>query len=516
MTSSSFPDADPTTVPLSAKLVSCPLRSVSFRAIFEHHFAAFCNMANESEVGANSARDSRPCISVVIPAFNNAAFIEQALQSVFDQNVGNTEIIVVDDGSTDNTAEVLARFSDRIQVIRQSNSGSAVARNVGLCESTGDYVAFLDADDWFLPGKFVHQSEILDANPDLGAVHSGWNITDENGAVTKVIEPWIDAPELDLNTWLVHKPAKLGSMLFRRNWLERVGGFDPELLQSQDVDLLLRLSLAGCTFQWQKASTLCYRQHSFSTIRRNGLDQVKYATIVLDKFYRNPLVPTAIKRNERSVRYYSSMWLAWHLFHIENTEAAAQQLHRTRSYSRNDGRRIAHDCLYHFASWTEAAGSDPEEVRKMIGAFGTLGDESQLDSNELTASLHWWISVWRHYLSERSPNAKSQLNNSPPLDLGPLLVQVGFYLRTSTVPTPVQTVDRFWKDAMSTGRFQSTEQHRAAELYMTLCGRAVYSGDWRIASRALLRTIQFGWHPKAWPGIVRTIKSLLTELQNSK
>ncbi|WDQ17785.1 glycosyltransferase family 2 protein [Rhodopirellula sp. P2] len=473
-------------------------------------------MANESEGGSESPRTSRPRISVVIPVFNNAAYIEQALQSVFDQNVGNTEIIVVDDGSTDETAEVLAKFSDRIGIIRQSNSGSAVARNVGLRETTGDYVAFLDADDWFLPGKFAHQTEILDANPDLGAVHSGWKITDKNGVVTKVIEPWIDAPELDLNTWLVFKPAKLGAMLFRRDWLQKVGGFDPELLQSQDVDLLLRLSLAGCTFQWQKSPTLCYRRHRFSIIRRNGLGQVKYATMVLDKFYSNPLVPSEIKRHERSVRYYSSMWLAWHLFHIENVTAATNQLQQTRSHSKGDLRRTAHDCLYHFTSWTQSAGSDPEDVRSMIDPLGTLGDENSSDPAELTTSLHWWLSVWWHYLSENSPNAASQLQHAPPLDPDQLLKQVGFYLRTGTVPAPVQTIDRFWNDAMATGCFKSTEQHRVTELYVTLCGRALYSGDLRIAWRALLRTIRFGWHPKAWPGIVRTIKSLLVELQNSK
>ena len=152
----------------------------------------------------------------------------------------------------------------------------------------------------------------------------------------------------------------------------------------------------------------------------------------------------------------------------------------------------------------------------MIGAFETLGDGDLSASNKLTTSLQWWLSVWRHYLSEKSPNAESQLKHSPPLDPDQLLEQVSFYLRTGLVPAPVQTVDRFWNDAMSTGRFQSTEQHRATELYMTLFGRALYSGDWQIASRALLRTMRFGWHPKAWPGIVRTIRSLLMELKNSK
>ncbi|MEO9591734.1 glycosyltransferase family 2 protein [Rhodopirellula bahusiensis] len=483
---------------------------------FSNHFAAFCNMAYDSEGRLNSPRPSRPRISVVIPVFNNAAYIEQALQSVFDQNADRIEIIVVDDGSTDGTAEVLAKFSDRIQLIRQSNSGSAAARNAGLRETTGDYVAFLDADDWFLPGKFSQQTEILDANPDLGAVHSGWKITDAEGTVTKVIEPWIDAPKLDLNTWLVYKPAKLGAMLFRREWLQKVDGFDPELRQSQDVDLLLRLSLAGCTFQWQKAATLCYRRHPFSTIRRNGSGQVKYATMVLDKFYSNPSVPSSIRCNERSVRYYSSMWLAWHLFHIGNADDAAQQLQRTQSYSRNDRQYTAHDCLHHFASWTEAAGSDPEDVHQMIGAFETLGDGDMSAANKLTTSLQWWLSVWRHYLSEESPNAESQLKHSPPLDPDQLLEQVSFYLRTGKVPAPVQTVDRFWIDAMSTERFQSTEQHRATELYMTLFGRALYSGDWQIALRALFRTMRFGWHPKAWPGIVRTTRSLLMELKQLK
>ncbi len=110
---------------------------------------------------------ARSPISVIIPTYNRASMIGAALDSVLSQAGEDDEIIVVDDGSTDNTAAVLAAYGDRIRCIRQTNAGAGAARNRGIAESRHDLIAFLDSDDEFLPGKLDLQAALMDARPDL-------------------------------------------------------------------------------------------------------------------------------------------------------------------------------------------------------------------------------------------------------------------------------------------------------------------------------------------------------------
>ncbi len=106
-------------------------------------------------------------ISVVIPAYNAGRYIGRAIDSVLAQTRPAEEIIVVDDGSTDNTAEIAGAYGDRIRFIRQENAGASVARNTGIAAATGNWIAFLDADDEWLPEKLRLQTEHLERNPDL-------------------------------------------------------------------------------------------------------------------------------------------------------------------------------------------------------------------------------------------------------------------------------------------------------------------------------------------------------------
>lgn len=113
-----------------------------------------------------------PRVSVVIPAYNRAHLICQTLESVLAQTYRDFEVIVVDDGSTDDTLAVLSAYGDRIGIIRQSNRGLSSARNTGIREATGEFVAFLDSDDLWLPTKLEHQMALLDANPGLPWVYT--------------------------------------------------------------------------------------------------------------------------------------------------------------------------------------------------------------------------------------------------------------------------------------------------------------------------------------------------------
>jgi len=115
-----------------------------------------------------------PLVSVIIPAFNARLHIGAALSSVLDQDYPNLEIIVVDDGSSDETSKEALRYGERVRVIRQANAGPAAARNRGVSASRGELLAFIDADDVWIAGKLVAQVRYLREHPDVGVVFGAW------------------------------------------------------------------------------------------------------------------------------------------------------------------------------------------------------------------------------------------------------------------------------------------------------------------------------------------------------
>ena len=130
-------------------------------------------------------------VSVVVPAYNCADCIGQAIDSILDQKYPFIEIIFVDDGSTDDTQKVLESYQNRITVLSQPNSGAAAARNTGLKSANGAYVSFLDSDDIWLPGKVDAQVKYLELHPDVGMVYHSWEVwrTDSEG---KFLLPELD------------------------------------------------------------------------------------------------------------------------------------------------------------------------------------------------------------------------------------------------------------------------------------------------------------------------------------
>ncbi|MFN3650785.1 MAG: glycosyltransferase family 2 protein [Armatimonadota bacterium] len=187
-----------------------------------------------------------PRVSVVIPSYNYARFVSRAIDSVLAQTYRSLECIVVDDGSTDETPEVLAGYGDRIRTIRQRNQGLSAARNTGLRAATGELVAFLDADDWWEPQKLSRQLIVLGAEPKVMAVGCGeWNI-DRQGRRTgaTISAPFTGDWKRDLRDVAVRKRWVGGSgsgVVLRREVFETLAPFDTELKAAEDWDMWLRL-----------------------------------------------------------------------------------------------------------------------------------------------------------------------------------------------------------------------------------------------------------------------------------
>lgn len=194
-------------------------------------------------------------VSIIIPTYNRARLLLRALQSVAAQTFQDYELIIVDDGSTDDTRQVVDAIGNaRIRYIWQENQERSAARNRGLAESRGAYVTFLDSDDEFLLDKLTMQVQELETRPELGMVIGGRLLVDTEGAVTQEIKPWEQYSEAELaknlRIWLMEGPACIGAELVRREWLEKIGGFDQELVRMEDVDLWFRLAKAGCRAGW--------------------------------------------------------------------------------------------------------------------------------------------------------------------------------------------------------------------------------------------------------------------------
>lgn len=190
-------------------------------------------------------------VSVIIPAFNAAACIAETIQSVQAQNWDRLEMIVVDDGSTDDTAEVvchLAKRDRRIRLIRQPNQGVAAARNRAIAEAKGEYVAPLDADDLWHPDKLRRQVERLEeAGPDVGLVYCWWDVVDESGRRLARSYPWALEGELADVHVALNFIGNASVPLIRRSCLDELGMYDPSLRAQggegcEDWDLSLRIS----------------------------------------------------------------------------------------------------------------------------------------------------------------------------------------------------------------------------------------------------------------------------------
>ncbi|MFT7649398.1 MAG: glycosyltransferase involved in cell wall biosynthesis [Candidatus Poriferisodalaceae bacterium] len=190
---------------------------------------------------ATSSNLSSAAVSVVIPTYNRADLVGEAIDSVLGQSRPPNEVVVVDDGSTDATTPVLAAYGDRIRVVRQSNGGIGRARNAGLDVAGGEFLAFLDSDDIWMNNKLESQLIAFDSDPSLEAVF---------GACEQFYDPSVDAAFRERHKIKTDaSPATLSSaLLVRRSAFDRVGDFEVSRSAGVDVDWFLRARESALRF----------------------------------------------------------------------------------------------------------------------------------------------------------------------------------------------------------------------------------------------------------------------------
>lgn len=187
----------------------------------------------------------QPLVSVITPAYNAARFIRETLDSALAQTYPRVEVIVVDDGSTDETAEILRGYGSRIRYIHQTNQGVSAARNRAIAASHGEIIAFLDADDVWFAEKLALQVEEYVGHPETGMIACGTYYIDEHGVVFDQRKPSkFKSRQQAFKAFLIGNRINGGpsTVIVPKRCLDAVGGFDPMLHGTEDWDLWIRLA----------------------------------------------------------------------------------------------------------------------------------------------------------------------------------------------------------------------------------------------------------------------------------
>jgi glycosyltransferase involved in cell wall biosynthesis len=200
-----------------------------------------------------------PRVSIVMPAYNYGRYLAGAVQSVLAQTFADWELLIVDDGSTDHTADVVRPFlaDPRVRYLPQANQGPAVARNNGIAQARGQFVAFLDADDRWLPPKLERQLALIEKRLAVGLVYAPRRVIDPEGREREYRQPAMYRGRV-LAELFRDNFVCFSSVLVRREALSRAGGFDTKVAHSEDWELLLRLA-AEWEFDYVDEPLVLYR-----------------------------------------------------------------------------------------------------------------------------------------------------------------------------------------------------------------------------------------------------------------
>jgi glycosyltransferase involved in cell wall biosynthesis len=244
--------------------------------------------------------NTSPRVSVIIPTFNRRDYLPIALDSVLAQTYTDYEIVIIDDGSTDDTRDILFPYEQRIRYFYQQNSGIAAARNRGIEESRGMYLALLDSDDYWLPGKLACQVEGLEKNPQWGMVATRCSSISPDGRFRRHNRPgksgWILIDLFKSNF------IRTSSAMITRECLDQVGLFDTSLPECEEYDLWLRIAHRyPIGFINQSLTVYTDNPHGVSTDSLAG----RHVRIkVLEKEYLRERIPPALYRRRMARNYH--------------------------------------------------------------------------------------------------------------------------------------------------------------------------------------------------------------------
>jgi glycosyltransferase involved in cell wall biosynthesis len=223
-------------------------------------------------------KQKMPFISVLIPAYNNGQFIKEAIDSVLAQEYDNLEIIVVDDGSTDNTQEIVMAYQNTsIQYFHKENSGIASTRNYCLAKARGEYIAWLDSDDFWLPGKLIAQIKYFEEHPDCQIVFTKYRHFEDNENQERT---FYDDPKILF--WLT-------SALIKKEVFAKCGGFVENLIIYEDSEMIIRFAISRIDMKHIVNNVYYMRRLHINNTTRTNKGEAMYEHYVLMNLRKNIL-----------------------------------------------------------------------------------------------------------------------------------------------------------------------------------------------------------------------------------
>lgn len=309
-----------------------------------------------------------PLVSIIIPTFNRADLLPQTIESCLAQTYPNLEVIIVDDGSTDATAEVVARYGSKVIYVRQDRQGVRRARQHGLQRASGEYIAFLDSDDLILPTKIERQAQVLGERAEIGLCHGWYYTVDEQG---RKLDLMTDIPETDVLAELICRCfIWSGAPLIRRTSLDTLDlsstAWEREIYE---WDLWLRLALAGHPFFCIREPLGVYRIHA-NSLSANIEVVARRVFSILDTLYNDPHAPGTLHAVKERAYATWHTWIAFRYYAACAWEMA--QHHLTLALASADSpvarpSELALQIGYHAVN-----GRSPEPLKYLDDVFAHL------------------------------------------------------------------------------------------------------------------------------------------------
>lgn len=230
---------------------------------------------------------TKPLLSVVITTYNYAEYLPTAVESVLNQTYKNLEVIIVNDGSTDNTDEVIAPYlkDERIKYIKQKNAGQASAKNCGIKNSKGEYIAFLDADDYWRNDKLERQIKLFDRDTEVGVVYSDIAFINQDGIVNnKMHTPPLHSGYV-LQELFIDNFVGFSTSVAKKGCFNKVGLFDEGLAMAIDWDLWLRIA---CYYKFACINEpLLFYRYGHANMSQNSEKRIQCSDFVMRRFLLN-------------------------------------------------------------------------------------------------------------------------------------------------------------------------------------------------------------------------------------
>ena len=265
-----------------------------------------------------------PKVSIIIPTYNREEFITETIKSVLNQTYKDFEIIVVDDGSTDNTKQKLELFKSKIKLIEQKNSERAIARNNGVKNSSGEYIAFLDSDDLWIKNKLENQVNFLDEKKDFILTYGQSLRINEHGKSIKTAKRQIQGYSGNVFEELLFRNFIVSATpLIRREQFERTTGFQTKYVPYEDWEFWIRLSLLGKFYFFNKPFSY-YRIHKSQSVKLVNAKKIEEVTLslLLDS-YNLKSIPSKVKN--KSLGLANLKFCYWYIL-ANDLEQAKEKL----------------------------------------------------------------------------------------------------------------------------------------------------------------------------------------------